>query len=199
MTNPFDRVKILWKSSPGQKRLVLWAVKFSVVFLVFFAFFFPLQRELGAVSSNIRSLKSTIADLKNISVNLLTPQEILETEKRVEEFEAKLVDPSQGGALLDRVTDEAEKDHFNVIQIYSDTPIPVKNETGKDLELRGKRLQWLPVSFRVHTDYKNLASFLKALMDDPKFSCVVESLQVQRPAAESEKLQCDVTLSFISK
>ena len=199
MIHPLGRLKILWKSSAGQKQLVVWTIKFAAAFLVFSVFFFPLQKQLGSVSSNIRSLENTIADLKKISVNLLTPQEIGDTEKRVGEFETKLVDPSQASALLDKVSAEAEKNHFNIIQIYSDTPVPVKDETGKDLELRGKKLQWLPVSFRVETDYKSLANFLRSLAEDPGSDCVVESLQVQRPVAESEKLQCDVTLSFIAK
>ena len=197
--DPILKLKHLWQSSPSNKRTLVWALKFLVLFVVFLIVFYPLQQQLSRVASTTKSLKIEIEGLKKISVNLLTPQEVLETEKRVKDFESKVKDASQASALLDAVTNEADKNHLNVIQIYSESPISVRDDHGKDVEFQGKKLLWLPVSFRVEADYKNLGNFLKTLSDDSKSNFVVESLQLQRSASQAENLQCDITLSFIAR
>ena len=128
----------------------------------------------------------------------MTPQEIEETEQHLKEFETKLIDVSKTSKLLDFFSEEAEKNHLNVIQIYSDSPVAIKDEAGKDLEFIGKKLMWLPVNFRVETDYKNLGNYLKSLKDNVKGSFLMESLQVQKTSSPSGNLQCDITLSFVA-
>lgn len=163
--------------------------------IVFLLFFIPVYRDCGIVTSNIQSLHNEIADLRKISTNLLTPEELQETERHVKDFEEHLMESSQAGKLLDFISDEADKDHLNVIQIYSDSPITAKDEQGKDLEFKGKKLMLLPINFRVEADYKTLGNFLKSIKDNIPANAVIESLALKRTSADSESLQCDITLS----
>ncbi len=197
--NPLTRIKLILKSPKFDKKFLTWVFKFLGVLSIFLIFVFPSQRELGNLSANLNSLKNQITNVKKISINLLTPEELRETEDRVKEFESKLIDSTQASALLGLISDQADKNHFNIIQIFSESPISIKDEVGKDMEFEGKKLHWLPVNFRIETDYKNLGNFLKSLKDEAKASFLVESLNIEKTASRSESLQCDITLSFVAK
>ena len=190
--------KFLTTGSALRKQSLVWALKFGILFVVFLVFFFPVQRDAGILSSNMDSLKDQIEDLKKISLNLLTPEELKETEQRVNEFKFKLIDSARVNKLLDFISDEADKNHFNVIQIYSDSPITLKDDQGKELELDGKKLMLLPVNFRVETDFKSLGNFLKSLKDNTQGNFVIESLSLKKTTPQMETLQCDLTLSFVA-
>ncbi len=199
MKNPLAQIPWRMKSFRFDKKLLIWLIKLSSVFFIFFIFVFPAQREANIVSADLSSMKNQISEMKIISINLLTAEELKETENRVDDFETKLLDASKAGALLDFITNEAEKNHFNVIQMYSDSPIAVKDEAGRDLEFKGKKLFWLPVNFRVETDFKSLGNFLKSIKEESKGNFLLESLILEKTAAQSESLQCDITLSFVAK
>ena len=199
MTNLLAYVQSMRRSLKFDKEFLTWMFKFAAIIFVFFIFVFPAQRELNAVSTNLKLLKNQITDIKKISTNLLTPEELKEIESRLKEFESKLIDSSQASALLDFITDEADKNHFHVIQVYSDSPIVIKNETGKELESEGKKLLWLPINFRVETDFKSLGNFLKSLKDEAKGNFLLESLILEKTSTQAESLQCDIALSFVAK
>ena len=197
---PLDRLRLALQSLSGRKKAMgFWALKFLALLAAFIICFYPSQRERSSVSANIRSLREEINGLKKISVNLLTPEDVQKTEARVKDFESKLVDSSKASSLLDLISDEAEKNHFSVIQIYSDNPVPIKDEQNKDMEIEGKKLLWLPVSFRVEADYKSFGDFLHSLSENIQKDFVIESLQLQRSSSQADTLQCDITLSFIAK
>ena len=187
----FDRLKLLkFKLVPmmKQKGLWLWAAKYGGVFAVFLVFFVPIQTRLSAYATKAFSLKSEISSIKKIGTELLSKAEMDGLRARIEQFESKLSDPSRSPELLDGISEEAQKNHFQVIQIYSDNPVPLKDG-----------LSLLPVSFRIETDVKSLASFLKSLEESLKGAFVLESLHLQKTPAQTETLQCDITLSFILK
>ena len=184
-------------SMQGQKRSFVGFLKFGGLLAVFLVFFIPAYREYGIVKSNMESLRGEIAALKKISTNLLTPEELKLTEERLTKFESRLVNSSQAGKLLDFISEEAEKSHFNVIQIYSDSPVTAKDELGKELEFKGKKLMLLLINFRVETDYKSLGNFLRAIKEGIQANAVVESLVLKKTSADSESLQCDITLSCV--
>ena len=137
--------------------------------------------------------------MKKIMTSLLTPEEIELVRGRVDRFESRLADETKTSRILDQITQMCESNRLRLVQVYADSPILVKNEAGQELQVEGKKLNLLPVNFRVEADYKNLSNFLKTLSDESKWTFTVESLQVQRAASESESLQCDITLSFISR
>ena len=112
-------------------------------------------------------------------------------------FESRLADLTKTNAILDEVSKVAEENHLKMVQIYSDSPILVKNDAGQELAVDGKKLSLLPVTFRVEADYKGLANFLKTLNDNAQWTYTVESIQIQTPSSEGESLQCDLSLSYI--
>ena len=181
----------------GQKETLLWIARYAMVMVVFLFIFLPMQTRLSSQFSELKSLKREIDNLKKISTDLLKPEELDRISKRVYTFESKLVDTTKASKILDYITDLAEKNHFNLVQIYSDSPVLIKDPSGKEMEVAGKKLNILPVNFRVETDYKNLANFLKALIDDYFGTFTIESLHAQR--TPSETLQCDITLSYIAQ
>ena len=191
------RLKLLVSNSASQKKSMIWALKFGGLLVVFLAFFFPVTREFGAAASNIASHKEQISSLKQMSINLLTPEELASTEKRLDEFETKLMESSRAASLLDFVSAEAEKNHFSVIQIYSDSPSTLKDDRGMEMTVRGKKLMLLPVNFRVETDFKSFGNFLKSMKDNTPAEFVVESMSLKKTSPESESLQCDMTVSFV--
>ena len=197
MKTSLERLKSLVANSAGQKKSMFWALKFGVLLVVFLIAFFPVTQEFGKVSSHINTLKEQISSLKQISVNLLTPEELASTEKRLNEFEKKLMDSSRAAGLLDFISAETEKNHFSVIQIYSDNPSALKDDQGMEMTMRGKKLMLLPVNFRVETDFKNFGNFLKSMTDNAPTEFVVEAMSLKKTSPESESLQCDITVSFV--
>lgn len=181
----------------GKKRSWIWALKFGVLFAIFLIFFVPVYKQYDVVTAKANALRDQIGNLKKISDNLLTPEELKETQQRLEDFESKLVNASDAGKLLDYISDEADKNHFNVIQIYADSPVTIKDATGKGLELKGKKMKVLPITFRVETDYKSLGNFLKAVKDEIKGNLVIETLSLKKTSPQLENLQCDITLSCV--
>jgi hypothetical protein len=184
-------------SLSGQKKSFVGLMKFWAVLIVFLIFFIPAYRDYGIVKSNMDSLRGEIADLKKISINLLTPEEFKLTEERLAKFESRLADTPPPAKLLDFISEEADKNHFNVVQIYSDSPVTAKDDLGKELEFKGKKLMLLPINFRVETDYKSLGNFLRFIKENMKANAVVESLVLKKSSPDSESLQCDVTLSCV--
>ena len=182
-----------------KKDLWLWVLKYIGLLTIFLFFYLPVQGRLASHLSETSSLKKQITDLKSIMANMLTPAEIEVVRERVDRFEAKLADETKATKILDQISEFAEKNHLKLIQIYSDSPVSVKNELGKELEVNGKKLYLLPVSFRVEADYKSFATFLKTLNDEAAWTYTVESFQMQKPSDDSESLQCDVTLSFVAQ
>lgn len=182
-----------------QKGVIIWAAKYGAVFAVFLFFFMPVLARLSEYSAKADSMKREIEDTKKISVSLLGRAEMDATRARVEAFEAALTEAGHTSGLLDRISDEAEKKQFQVIQIFSDNPLLLRDEQGNELELSGKKISLLPVNFRVQTDIKSLAAFLHALALDPKSEFIVESLHLQKTSEQADTLQCDITLGFILK
>lgn len=189
------------KSMPPllDKVLTKWTLKFGIVLIIFLLFYVPVQREASILSSRSRSMREQIAALKKMSENLLTAKELEETTERLGRFETRLMELSQAGKLLDHISEEAQRNHVDLVQIYSDNASPIKDDSGVELEINGKKLMWLPVGFRAETDYKNFGNFMKSIEENAPADFVLVSLTVQRAPAPSANVQCDVTLSFIAK
>jgi Tfp pilus assembly protein PilO len=179
------------------RELWFWVLKYGGVLVAFLFFFIPVESRLSSYLVESGSLQREIDSIKQITATLLTPEEIERVKGRVDQFEAKLAGLTSASAILDDVTKIVEDSHLKMIQIYSDSPVLVKDEKGRELEAGGKKLSLLPVNFRVEADYKNLATFLKKLNDTSQWTFTVESFQLQTPSADGENLQCDITLSYI--
>ena len=192
-------LKISMRFLEGQKDTWAWIVKYGALLLVFLFFYVPAQSRLSSFMDENKALRKQYDSLKKIMESLLTPAEIATVTERVLSFESKLGEATKASRIIDQITLMAEEQHMKMIQIYPDSPILVKNDEGRELEVDGKKLNILPVSFRVETDYENLAGFLKALSENSNWTYVVESLQLQKPDEESESLQCDMTISYITK
>lgn len=180
----------------GRKDIWLWIAKYGAVFALFLTAFLPLYGQLSSASSGVASLRSQLEDMRKVGPGLMGPEETQTLRERAAAFEAGLT-PSRGSKLVDRISVEAEKHNFEIIQIYSDAPVPLKDAQGDDVGTDGVKLSLLPVNFRVQTDAKNFAEFLRALSAESAGPFVVESLHLQKPSPESPTLQCDVTLSYI--
>ena len=191
--------KLSFSFLENQKDIWIWLVKYGAVITVFLFFFLPISSRLSSNIAEHNSLKKQISDLKEITTNLLSPEEVARVKERVDRFEQRLADESKTNAILDQVTKIAEENHLKMIQIYSDSPVLVKNEQGQDLEVGGKKLNILPVTFRVEADYKSLANFLRAMSEQATWTYMVEGLQLQESSTEAGSLQCDVTLSYITR
>ena len=194
-----DRIKISFHSLGKNKDMLAWVLKYGIVLIVFLFFFLPIHGRLSNYQAERSSLRKQIDILKKIVSSLLTPEEIERVRSRVEQFESKLADETKTASILNQITTMCESNHLKLIQIYSDSPVLVKNDAGQELQVEGKKLNLLPVNFRVESDYKSLANFLHELSENSKWTFTVESLSLQRSAAEGESLQCDITLSFISR
>ncbi len=196
--NVSDQARLFLDTLAKRKDVWNWVLRYGAVFTVFLFFFLPGQSRLSSYTAERDSLKKQISDLKQIMNTLLTPEEIERVKGRVDNFESKLADLTKTNAILDEVSKLAEENHLKMIQIYSDSPILVKDNTGKELEVSGKKLSLLPVNFRVQADYKSLGNFLKDMHSQAQWSFTVESLQLQTPEEDAGgSLQCDVTLSYI--
>lgn len=193
-----DELRQLLKSLMRQKDVSIWLIKYGALIIIFLLIYFPVQQRLSSYASNQNSLKGEIENLKKISEGFLNQKEIETMRERSKIFLDGLVDVGQAAVLINKISEQAVKNHLNIIQIYSDSPVPIKNDKGEDLELAGKKLNLLPISFRVDTDYKNLGTFFYDLNQASKEVYMVESIRLQKSDPSSETLQCDITLSYIS-
>jgi hypothetical protein len=193
-----DELRQLLRSLMRQKDVSIWLIKYGALVLIFLLIYFPIQQRLSSYASNQNSLKGEIENLKKISEGFLNQKEIETMRERSRLFLDGLVDVGQATVLINKISEQALKNHLNIIQIYSDSPVPIKNDKGEDLELAGKKLNLLPISFRVDTDFKNLGAFFYDLNQASKEVYMVESIRLQKSDPSSETLQCDITLSYIS-
>jgi Tfp pilus assembly protein PilO len=193
-----DRLKRL-SAVGGTNNMLGWLAKYGALLAVFLVFFIPIQMRLSSYTSEQSSLKKETESLKKIIESLLTPAEVKAVSENINQFESGLADVTKANQILDEVTRMADEHHMKMVQIYSDSPILVENGANQALEVGGKKLSVLPVSFRVETDYKNLANFLKALSDGSKWTMTVEALQLQRSSTDNESQQCDITLSYLTR
>ena len=194
-----ERFKMPTKGMGQQKELIFWGIKYGVVITFFLVIFLPIQGRLSNYSNEKGSLKGQIEDLKKITTSLLTPEEIQRVRDRVDSFEKGLGDETKANVIINQVSNLAEKSNLKLIQIYSDSPILAKNGQGQELLVDGKKLQLLPVNFRVQSDFKGIGNFLKTLADNASWTFTVESMEIKASATEAEGLQCDLTLSFITR
>lgn len=191
------RFKPVLDALTSRKDVLGWVVKYGALLVVFLFFFIPMQSRLSSYASQNRSLQKQITDLKQVTASLLTPAEIDRVRGRVLKFEEGLTDETKTDAILDLISEQAEKNHLKIIQIYSDSPTLVKSPEGAELEVGGKKLHILPVNIRLESDYKSFGNFLKAMNDTSSWIFTVESLQLQ--PIEADSLQCDLTLSFVTR
>jgi Tfp pilus assembly protein PilO len=196
MSNSLERLQISF--SPAHKEIAFWCLKYAAVLAVFLVFFVPVQSRVSNHMSEASSMKRQIADLKKITTNLLTPEEIERVKGRVDRFEEKLADQTKMAAILDEITKFTETHHLRLIQIYSDSPILVKNDQGKEMEMNGKKLHRLPVTFRVEADFKSLSAFLRDVREESKWINMAESVSIQSSSGEGEALVGDITVSYIA-
>ena len=194
-----EGIKIPLSFMKGQKDLWAWIIKYGALLLVFLFFYVPIQSRLSSSTDENNALRKQTESLKKIMKSLLTPEEIAAVTARAQSFESNLGETTKASNIIDQITAMAETNHMKMIQIYPDSPVLVKNDEGKELEVGGKKLNILPVSFRVETDYENLGNFLKSLSDNSKWTYVVEALLLQKPDEASESLQCDMTISYITR
>ena len=192
-----ERLKGLLSPMKGKMGSWTWFIRYAAVLVTFLFFFIPLQMRLSGVLLEKNALQKEIEDLKKITQSLLSPEEVKIVTARVEEFEGKLADVTKANEILGNVTRLAEEYHMKLVQIYPDSPLQAENENGQALEVAGRKVSILPVSFRVETGYKDLADFLKKLSDESRWAVTVESLELQRSSPESESLQCDVMLGYL--
>ncbi len=193
-----DEIRQLLKTLTRQKDMSIWLLKYGVLLVIFLAIFIPVSQRLSSYSSTQKSLMNEIENTEKISEGYLNDKEIEAMRERSKVFLAGLVDATKSADLINKVSDHAIKNHINIIQIYSDAQVPIKNDKGEDLALSGKKLNLLPVSFRADTDYKNLGNFFYSLYESSDEVYMVESIHIQKSDPLSETLQCDITLSYIS-
>lgn len=193
-----DELHLLLKTLKRQKNASIWVIKYGVLVGIFLALFLPLQQRQANYSSSQRSLKNEMENLKKISEGFLNYKEIETMRSRSRYFLDGLVDTTKAASLIAKISEVATKNHVNIVQIYSDAQVPLKNDKGEDLALSGKKLNLLPVSFRADTDYKSLADFFFTLFESSKEIYMVEFIHLQKTDPQSDTLQCDITLSYIS-
>ncbi len=183
----------------GKKALLGWVIRYGAVIAVFLFIFIPMQIRLSSSVIELNSLRKDTEGLRKIMGSLLLPDEVKKVDEGLSRFESKFADAAMTSQIVDEITRAAEEHHMKMVEINSDSPSPIVDDTGKQLEVEGRKLNFLPISFRVETDYKELSNFLKALSDGSKWNMTVESLTLQKSSAESEKLQCDILLGYIAR
>ena len=177
-------------------RWTLWALRFAVLILVFLAFYLPFQSQAKKISQKYDLKSKQIDAAKQGGLQVLKPDEIATLQKRVDDFEKGLGEVSRAAGLLAYVSDTATQNHIKVTKINSDPPAVVTDPEKKELMLGGKKLMKIPVNLRFEADFKTFTSFLHQVSNSPKYSVAIESFFLKQTNPPSERIQCEVTLSF---
>lgn len=188
------------KKARGHKdfRFLAAAVVCFVVFLLLV--YFPLQRKYDKTTKLLAAKGGEIAKLKLSGIGFLQPQELAKLQERASLFEKGFVEIPEVAAVLDEISDQAEKNRVNVVQIHSGETYSIKDKTGAAVEWEGRKCFVAPIHITLEAGYTALGDFLRSLREDFHRLFVVEDFVITRPEkGKGDLLECRITLNFFAR
>lgn len=153
----------------------------------------PLRNASERIRADVETKRREIDKARASGLLSLNAEELAGIQFQASSFRRGFISPSQVPAVLDGISDEAQKNNVKVLQIHSEEPIAVGEATAPE----GERFNRLPIQMRLQASARSIAIFLRALSSSERLF-VVESLSMRKSAPNSALVDCEVTLSFFS-
>jgi Tfp pilus assembly protein PilO len=172
-------------------------------FIIYLELAFLLRGQLegiGRVGPKIKRLSSDIAGLDNDLNNIQALKKKQDANKQKALQEAKrVISDDQIAALLDEISDVAEKNEVRIAQIRPlRQPLP-QAAIGKGAAPAAARFSALLISMDLSADYHRLGRFINDLENGPTF-LVVESLKISANPANYLKQSAQLAVrTYVKK
>jgi Tfp pilus assembly protein PilO len=174
----------------------VWALRYAVLLVVFLVFYIPLATSASNISKKYNAKAKQIETAKQGGLQVLRPDEMATLLERVQRFENGLTDVSKAALLMAYVSETAAENHFKLTKINSEAASSVTDLEKKEISMGGKKIMRIPINLRFETDYKTFTNFLHQVSNNPKHSVAVETFSLKQKNPPTERILCDLTLSF---
>ncbi len=190
---------LLWQIKYNRKIALLWIG--AILFLLAeVAIYFPFYLAEKGVSARIAVSNSQMEMARSAGLTQISAPELAKLRSRLSYFKGGFVTTAQIPAILNRISDQAEKNNVRVININSGSPVPMSESAPEDsggVPVSGQKFTRLPIHLLLEGQFKSFAEFLNSLNKSSQQVFVVESYTIKKPK-ESAVLNCDMILSFFT-
>ncbi len=190
---------LVWHIKHNRKTAMLWAG--AVMILVVEAvIYFPLHAAATRVALRTSAINSQMEMARSSGLTQISATELAKLQSRMSYFKEGFVNPTEIPAILNRISDQAEKNSVRVLNINSDSPVPMDGSASGASDAAahsGQKFIRLPIHVLLEGQYKSFAEFLNSLNRSSQQVFVVESYTIKK-TKESGALNCDLILSFFT-
>ena len=151
-----------------------------------------IRSSLAAAKKQVAGRTEELEMSKTTGLAQITPVELANLELRMGTFKDGFVNAAEISAILNRISDQAEKNNIRVISINSEDPVLMKTDTAPE-----QKFTRFPIRMNLGGRYQPLAEFLHSLARSSRQIFVVESYKITK-SKEANALNCEMVLSFFS-
>jgi hypothetical protein len=160
--------------------------------------YFQIQKKCKALQAQASAKRAQIRMAKESGLAEIGAAELAKLQNGVSGFQNGFIRASELPAVLDGLSDEAERSEVRVVSVDSAPAVSSQEELPAGAA-GAPAYRRLPIHMRLEGTTRALGTFLRALEKSSKRLFVVETMKLVKKDAKAATLDCDLTLSFFSK
>lgn len=150
-----------------------------------------------AVRSSLGSAKTLLTHrtretqmAKTTGLAQISAAELAKLQQRMNTFKEGFVSGAEISGVLNRISDQAEKNNVRVVSINSEDPVSMKTDSETE-----EKFTRFPIRMNLEGRYQAIAEFLHSLGQSSRQMFVVESYKITK-SKEGDALNCEMVLSY---
>lgn len=184
--------KAEWELKHNRGTVIVVAV-IAAILAAEIAVYLPFRSYVKSSDMELMVRKKEAETARATGLTQISPVELAKLQQKTQAIKQGFVNPAEISAVLDRISDQAEKKNVRVVSINSEDPVSMKTD-DKD---KSQNFTRFPIRMNLEGGYRSIAEFVYALAQVSQQVFVVESYKIKRPR-EGGGLECEMVLSFFS-
>lgn len=184
--------KAEWELKHNRGAVIAVAV-LAAIMAVEIAVYLPIRSLLKSSATELMVRTKEAETARTTGLTRIGPVELAKLQQRTQAAKQGFVNPAEISAVLDRISDQAEKKKVHVVSINSEEPVSMKTD-DKD---KSQNFTRFPIRMNLEGGYRPIAEFVRALAQVSQQVFVVESYKISK-SKEGGSLECEMVLSFFS-
>ena len=184
--------KATWELKHNRGTVIAIAVV-TIIVLAEVGVYAPFAAALKTAATDLATRTREVETAKTTGLTQISPAELVKLQRRTQTIKEGFVKVAEISTVLDRISDQAEKNSVRVVNVNSEEPVAVKND-GQD---ESQKITRLPIRMNLEGSFRSIAEFIRSVAQTSQQVFVVESYTISK-SKDLGGLSCEMVLSFFS-